>query len=147
MTVQIITAKEAKALLNKLGLEVNDDARTFYAKNENNDGVWKFESKAKRDEFVRKVNKKSKELSVRAKAYTLEALSHHNSKTAIEVMRSVNSRLYLENRDENQTYGWHEYSEYLQDLEAKGLIHTQGTNLEGMTRYMVINTNEQGETK
>ena len=57
MTVKTITAKEARKLLNKLGLEVNDDARTFYAKNEDNDGVWKFESKAKRDEFVRKVNK------------------------------------------------------------------------------------------
>ena len=57
MTVKVITAKEARKLLEKLGLEVNDDARTYYAKTENNDGVWKFESKAKRDEFVRKVNK------------------------------------------------------------------------------------------
>ena len=57
MTVRIITAKEARKLLNKLGLEVNDDVRTYYATNENDDGVWKFDSKAKRDEFVRKANK------------------------------------------------------------------------------------------
>jgi myo-inositol-hexaphosphate 3-phosphohydrolase len=61
MTVKVITAKEARKLLNKLGFEVNDDARTFYAKNEENDGVWKFESKAKRDEFVRKVNKNERD--------------------------------------------------------------------------------------
>ena len=34
MTVKAITAKEARALLNKLGLEVNDSAKTFYAKSE-----------------------------------------------------------------------------------------------------------------
>jgi len=61
MTVQRITAKEARKLLNKLGLEVNDDAKTFYAKNETNDGVWKFESKSKRDQFVQRVNGKEQE--------------------------------------------------------------------------------------
>ena len=58
MTVKAITAKEARALLNKLGLEVNDSVKTFYAKSENNDGVWKFESKAKRDQFVQRLNGK-----------------------------------------------------------------------------------------
>lgn len=88
----------------------------------------------------------SKKLNLLAKAYTLDALSHHNTKTAMEVMRSVNTRLYLEDRSQDHNFDWHEYSNYLQELEGKGLVQTAGITLEGMTRYQIAKI-ETGETK
>jgi hypothetical protein len=61
--MKAISAKEGMRLLQKQGLEPwdNDQQKTFYAKDETDQdkGVWCFDSKAKRDRFVRNANSKN----------------------------------------------------------------------------------------
>ena len=55
--MKAITAKYAEELLRKLGNDYGGDGRTFYATNEEETGVWEFDNKKERDEFVNKPRK------------------------------------------------------------------------------------------
>jgi len=77
-------------------------------------------------------------LSLKAKVYTLDALAANKAQMdSIQVMREVNARIYKEDRSTNENYNWHEFSNYLQDLECSGLIETCGIGPTGMTRYQI----------
>lgn len=54
-----ITAKKAYEITEKTGMELcgADDGRTFYATNEEESGVWLFDSKKERDAWVERNNK------------------------------------------------------------------------------------------
>lgn len=60
MKVKKITAKEARAINRRLGMETweDDGASTFWATDENESGCWVFDTKAERDEFVNRCNSK-----------------------------------------------------------------------------------------
>ena len=76
-------------------------------------------------------------LSFKAKAYTLQSLNKETPLDSMQVMREVNSKLYKENRQDPENYDWHEYSNYLQELEQKGLSAACGMSPEGLTRYKI----------
>jgi len=76
-------------------------------------------------------------LSFKAKAYTLQSLNKDIPLDSMQVMREVNSKLYKENRQDPENYDWHEYSNYLQELEQKGLAAACGISPEGLTRYKI----------
>ena len=50
--MKAITAKQAEKLLKKLGLTAMDNGITFYATSDDESGVWEFDTKRERDEFV-----------------------------------------------------------------------------------------------
>lgn len=52
MKMKKISAKEAQRIIRKLGQCLADDGLTFYATNEEETGVWVFESKRERDQAV-----------------------------------------------------------------------------------------------
>lgn len=54
-----ITSKKAQEITNKTGMALcgADDGRTFYATNEEESGVWLFDTKKERDAFVDRNNK------------------------------------------------------------------------------------------
>ena len=56
MKVKKITAKEAYKIMDRLGLDYGSDGRTYYLTNEEETGVWEFDSKAERDEALRNNN-------------------------------------------------------------------------------------------
>ena len=47
-----ITPKEAVKIAKKLGIEIYDERRTFYATNNKESEVWSFDTKKERDDFV-----------------------------------------------------------------------------------------------
>jgi hypothetical protein len=49
-----LTAKEAQRLAEKLGLDIGDDGRTYYATNEEQTEIWEFDTKTERDKFINK---------------------------------------------------------------------------------------------
>lgn len=54
MTIRAITAKQARRIMEKLGLCYGDDGRTFYATNADESEVWEFDTKKERDEAVKR---------------------------------------------------------------------------------------------
>lgn len=60
--VKAVTAKEAKKIYeaNGWGYAGAGDDRTFYATTEDETNCYEFDSKAERDEFVKKHNKEEK---------------------------------------------------------------------------------------
>lgn len=57
--MKAITAKKAQQITEKTGMALcgADDGRTFYATNEEETGVWLFDTKKERDAFVERNNK------------------------------------------------------------------------------------------
>lgn len=47
-----ITAKQAYKLAKKLGLEICEDGRTFYATNEQETELWEFDTLRERNDFL-----------------------------------------------------------------------------------------------
>jgi len=58
--MKAISSTKAKKILQRIGMEQDDDIRTFYATNKQEQSVWKFDSKKRRDAFVAKANKGDK---------------------------------------------------------------------------------------
>ena len=57
--MKAITAKEAKRIGEATGFPITEgNGRTFYATTEDEDGVYEFDSKRERDEFVESCNNK-----------------------------------------------------------------------------------------
>lgn len=52
MKMKKITAKEAQRITRRLGQSLVDDGLTYYATNEEETGVWTFDSKKERDQAV-----------------------------------------------------------------------------------------------
>lgn len=48
-----ITAREAKKIMDRLGLDYGDDGITFYAYDEDDDEIIEFYSKKERDDYFR----------------------------------------------------------------------------------------------
>lgn len=57
--VKAISAKKAKEISDRTGMALcgADDGKTFYATNEEEDGVWLFDTKKERDAFIARHNK------------------------------------------------------------------------------------------
>lgn len=48
-----ITPKEAVKIAKKLGIEIYDERKTFYATNNKESDIWSFNTKKERDDFIK----------------------------------------------------------------------------------------------